>query len=110
MKHDWETLGARLQAAREHAGFTQAEIAEQLGVTRAAVSQLEAGRTRLDSLTLRRLAALYRRPIESFFDEETGEESVDERVLAKVRALPAKDRAVISRFLEFCSNLAFLRR
>lgn len=110
MKHDWEALGARLQAAREAAGFTQEEIAEQLGISRAAVSQLEAGRTRLDSLTLRRLATLYRRPIESFFDEELAEESVDELVLAKIRALPAKDRAVISRFLEFCTNLAFLRR
>lgn len=109
MKDDWHALGSRLQAAREVAGFTQSDVAEVLGVSRPAVSQLEGGRVHVDSLTLRRLAKLYAHPIEHFFGEETADTSVDELVLSKVRHLPSADRAAISRFLDFCRNLAFIR-
>lgn len=120
-QHDWQTLGARLRAAREAAGFTQAEAAEVLGVSRSTLSQIEAGRTRLDSLSLRQLADLYRRPIDSFFDvpvstapaasplSATDVTRLDELVLAHFTDRPARDRRVIGRFLRFCQDLAALR-
>lgn len=111
MRGSWEALGARVRAAREAAGFSQEAAADVLGVSRPTVSQIEAGKTRIDSLTLRQLATLYRRPLTSFFAEEAAEAfATDELVLAKVQDLPPSDRARIARFLTFCRDLAALRR
>ncbi len=52
-------IGRVLQKARRARGFTQAEIAPQLGVSRATVAQIEAGRRLLKAEDLRRLASFY---------------------------------------------------
>ncbi len=41
---EW-TLGDRLRKAREHAGLTQAELAELIGIARSSVVSYEIGRT-----------------------------------------------------------------
>lgn len=107
---EWRQLGARLRAAREASGFTQENAAEFLQVSRPTVSQIEAGKTRLDSLTLRQLATLYRRPIESFFGPTEPRAATDDLVMKKVAGLAPTDRAVVTQFLQFCRNLAFVRR
>lgn len=42
-----KALAARLRAAREHAGLTQAELAEALGKSQPMVANVEAGRVRV---------------------------------------------------------------
>ena len=42
---DTAAIGARIKAARERAGLTQASLAERVGVTRSAVAQWETGRS-----------------------------------------------------------------
>lgn len=109
MSSDWQQLGARLRAAREAAGFTQAEVAGLLEVSRPTVSQIEAGKTRVDGLMLRQLATLYRRPLEWFFGPAQPPDRTDELVMNKVAQAPPADRATIAQFLQFCANLAFVR-
>ena len=52
-------IGSVLREARTSRGFTQADIAPQLGVSRATVAQIETGRRSLQAEDLRRLAAFY---------------------------------------------------
>jgi Zn-dependent peptidase ImmA (M78 family)/transcriptional regulator with XRE-family HTH domain len=63
-------LPARLRAAREACGLTQADVAQQLGVTPAAISYLESGARRVASVQLAKLARLYGRDIADFLAEE----------------------------------------
>src|SRR6266545_4094692 len=109
MVESWQHVGERLRAAREAAGLTQEQVAELMGVSRPAVSLLEAGRTRLDSLTLRQLATLYRRPLEYFLGEPDGGAAIDDAVFEKVGRVAPNDRAALSQLLTFCGNLAELR-
>lgn len=59
-------LPARLRAAREACGMTQADVAKALGVTAAAVSYLESGARRVSSVQLTRLARLFGRAPQDF--------------------------------------------
>ena len=45
------------RAWREYLGLTQKEVAERMGITQAALSQMEAGEKRLRKATLEKLAA-----------------------------------------------------
>src|SRR5574337_237949 len=61
-----EELGKRLKAARENAGLTQEEVAQELGISRGALAQLEGGMRPPNSLQLAKLAELYGREIGDF--------------------------------------------
>ena len=52
-------IGRILQEARTSRGFTQADIAPQLGVSRATIAHIETGRRSVKAEDLRRLAAFY---------------------------------------------------
>jgi Zn-dependent peptidase ImmA (M78 family)/DNA-binding XRE family transcriptional regulator len=56
-------LGRRLKAAREQLGLTQAQAAAQLGLSRAALAQIELGMRAPNSLQLARLAEIYQREL-----------------------------------------------
>lgn len=53
------SIGKNLRALRIEKGMTQEEAAEQMGLTRQAISSYEAGRTRPDVEMLTRLAEVY---------------------------------------------------
>ena len=60
-------LGDHLRQARNLSGFSQSEAAQALGITSAALSQYEAGKRRIEALTLERIARLYGVPVTYFF-------------------------------------------
>lgn len=68
------TLASRIRSARESANLTQADVADELGIPRSAVVQIEAGNRNVSSLELERIAHLVGRNIQDFlqptFDEE----------------------------------------
>ena len=70
-------IGRILQQARKSRGFTQAEIAPQLGVSRATVAQIEAGRRLLKADDLRRLAAFYGCSPSELLAPALGDQEVD---------------------------------
>jgi DNA-binding XRE family transcriptional regulator len=53
MERDWVRLGAALRAAREVLGPTQAEMGERIGIGRDAVRDIEAGRPKRLTSTIR---------------------------------------------------------
>ncbi len=82
-----DELGRRLRAARENAGLTQENAAEVLGVTRAAVAQLELGERAPNSLQLARLADLYGRDVGDFLRSD--EFNPEDNLSVLFRANPA---------------------
>ena len=62
-------LGQRLKSAREAIGLTQQRVADQVELTRVAISQIESGHRAVSSLELRRLSRLYGRDMASFLKE-----------------------------------------
>lgn len=99
-----EELGRRLKAAREALGLPQIAVADALSIPRPSISELEAGRRRVSVIELKRFAALYRRPISYFYDDERTEADSDDVVEALFRttsSLSDNDRAQVLRFAEF---------
>ena len=61
------TLGEKIQALRREAGLSQEGLADQLGVSRQAVSKWETNLSCPDSENLMALAELFHRPLDTFF-------------------------------------------
>ena len=95
-------LGRRLREAREYLGLSQEQVADHLGIPRPSVSTIEAGKRRITFLELKRLAALYRRPLDYFSDDVPA--STDETTDALFRTaqeLSTADREQVLRFAQF---------
>jgi transcriptional regulator with XRE-family HTH domain len=96
-------LASRLKEVREYLGLSQQEVAASLNVPRSAVSLIESGQRRVDSVELKTLAKLYQRPVAFFTGEEvTSPLAGDVAVLAKQASkLSDQDRTELLRFSEF---------
>lgn len=68
MLTQWD-LGQRLKRAREAIGLTQKRVANQVELTRVAISQIESGHRAVSSLELRYLSRLYGQDMTSFLEE-----------------------------------------
>ncbi len=77
MAEKLKDIGRILQEARTSRGFTQSDIAPQLGVSRATVAQIETGRRSLKAEDLRRLAAFYGCSPSELLPRATDDEEVD---------------------------------
>lgn len=95
-------LAERLRQAREYLGLSQEEVAQQMGLPRPAVSQIEHGNRRVDAIELSKFAKLYQRPVSYFTGEEpVGEPPQIELLKRAASELSDKDRDEVLRFAEF---------
>lgn len=62
----WQQLGARLAEARRASHLSQAELAAAVRLDRTAITKVEAGERKLDSLELARISEVLKRPIDWF--------------------------------------------
>ena len=69
MPLDQLELGRRIKAAREMCGKNQEWVAEQLGLSRPTVTQIELGNRAVSSIELQQLADMFGRDIREFFRE-----------------------------------------
>lgn len=93
-------LALRLREVREYLSLSQQYVADKTGIPRSAVSDIEHGRRKVDSLELRKLARLYVYPVGYFLGEE--EVGDDVRALARaVTDMTEGDRAEVVRFAQF---------
>lgn len=72
-----EELGRRLKQMREATGLSQEDVAAQLGLSRGALGQFEAGIKAPNSLHLARLAEIYRRELVELLGDEFDESARD---------------------------------
>lgn len=110
MPSDADRLAARLKEAREFANLSQGFVADETGLSRSAISEIERGQRRVESLELKRLAAVYRMPVEYFLrsdDDELAASAPDETVSALARAaqeMTPDNRREVLRFAMFLQN------
>jgi transcriptional regulator with XRE-family HTH domain len=107
---EWRLLGARLKNAREYLNFSQQLVSDRTGIPRTAVSDIERGERRVDSLELRKLARLYRFPIAYFLDEEPDADASEHAVSLLARRLTTLIEEDRNQVLEFAKYLEFRRR
>lgn len=69
-------LSDSLRVARESRGLSQRAVAEGIGLTRTAITQIENGNRKVSTVELSKLARLYRHPIQDLLNEETSPESL----------------------------------
>ncbi len=97
-------IGKKLKEAREYLGLSQEEAANHLDIPRSAISLLESGQRKVDLIELKKLAALYQRPV-SFFvgTEEYGLPRISEvEVLQRAaKDLSEQDIQEVLKFAEF---------
>jgi len=103
---------ARLKEAREYVGLSQLEVSEALGISRSAISLIESGQRKVDSVELKGLARLYKRPVTYF----TGEHAVTSPFVGEVEVLARRaaklsqsDQDELLRFSEFLEHRAKLK-
>jgi transcriptional regulator with XRE-family HTH domain len=63
---EYKEIIERLKAARIAAGLTQQQVAVKLGRTQSYVSKTESGERRLDVAEMKKLAAVYGKPVSRF--------------------------------------------
>ena len=101
-----ERLSQHLRDAREFLGLSQEFVAEQLGLSRAAISAVETNRRKVSSVELKQFARLYHLDLSFFFDEPagSGRPADDQTVVALFRTtktLSPDDREQVLRFAQF---------
>lgn len=111
-----EYLARRLREAREYLGLSQDYVSQQTGIPRPAISEIEAGRRRVESLELKRFAALYGRPLSYFLGDENDSDHevgtsvtaerhrIDVKLRNMTKNLATEDREEILRFAEYLQH------
>lgn len=95
-------IASRLREARDYLGLSQQDVALATNLSRSAVSLIESGQRRVDTVELVALARLYQRSVAYFTGGK--EEALPDDVQALARQasqLSAKDRSELLRFSEF---------
>lgn len=108
-QQEWKRLGLRLKHAREYLNFSQQLVSDRTGIPRTAISDIERGERRVDSLELRKLSRLYRYPIGFFLDDEVDAEASEHAVALLARRLTALAEDDLSEVMKFASYLEFNR-
>lgn len=109
---DAQMLARRLREAREFVNLSQQFVADQTGIPRSAISDIERGSRRVESLELKRLANLYRMPLDYFLGSESDEDLAgsaddDRTVQALARAareMSPSEKEQVLRFALFLQN------
>jgi Zn-dependent peptidase ImmA (M78 family)/DNA-binding XRE family transcriptional regulator len=110
---DGKPLGARLRAAREARGITQAQAAAELQVSRPLLIDMEKGSREVQPQELIRLARLYGRPVSELLRPTGPPVAIGARFRAALSSTPETDNlpGLIARLEELADNyLDLLRR
>ncbi len=68
----FKEIGKKIQLAREEKGMTQADLAERLGITQAALSNYELGKRRLYLNHIQMVARVLDKNVNFFISQEDG--------------------------------------
>ncbi len=106
----FKEIGRKIQAAREDKGMTQVDLAQELGITQAALSNYELGKRRLYLHQIEQIARILGRKLDFFI---TGEESTSpasrpdqeddshEKTFARITQLDSGELRSLNEFLDY---------
>lgn len=97
-------LAERLRAEREYLNLKQEQVAEVLGISRAAVSAIETGRRKVSGQELKQLAKLFGISVDRLLGADPEEDETTQALFRTAKELSAPDRAQVLRFAEFLRN------
>lgn len=101
---DQDSLGLRLRQLREYLGLSQQYVTAATGISRSAISEIERGNRKVDSLELRRFARAYQTSVGRLLgevEEPAGAFSALGRAMVD---LTPQDQDEVLRFAEFLSH------
>jgi len=64
---DYQEIIERLKRVRIEVGFAQQAVADKLGKPQSYISKVESGERRLDVAEMKKLAKIYKKPVNYFF-------------------------------------------
>lgn len=100
-------LASRLRESREYLGLSQEEVANVLGLSRTAITNLESGTRRVEAVELDKLARLYGKTADYLLTGQSlsGAEGEHLSFLARAtQGLSERDVEEIGRFADFLRN------
>jgi transcriptional regulator with XRE-family HTH domain len=83
-----KTIVKLIKAARIERGLTQKDLADHLGKTSAAISDLERGKVQISANDLYKISQLLNKPIEYFYGEDTGDKEIEDLIVLLRRQNP----------------------
>jgi transcriptional regulator with XRE-family HTH domain len=106
-REEAKRLATRLRETREYLELSQQFVADETGIPRSAISDIERGTRRVESLELKRLAQLYGVTSSYFLEDEPSESNDSTRVLARMLgSLDEDQREEITRFANYLRHSA----
>ncbi|MGC7102751.1 helix-turn-helix domain-containing protein [Amycolatopsis lurida] len=106
-EREQQLLAERLRRSREYVGLSQQAVADNTGIPRSAISDIERGVRRVDSIELKRFALVYGQTLEYLLGEDEPPQQSDPTLKMLTRAhagLTEQDREQLlsyARFLRF---------
>ncbi len=98
-------LAERLRLSREVVGLSQQHVAAHTGIPRSAISDIERGVRRVDSLELKKLAVVYGQSIDYLLGDSGDSEDASLRLLTRAHAgMTDHDRESLVRFAQFLTQ------
>lgn len=98
---EWLALGVRLRDIREYLGLSQQAVATATGIPRTAISDIERGERKVDSLEIRKLARTYRYPVGHLLGEPSEPADTTTALARAVSDLTDVDRSELLKFAQF---------
>ncbi len=99
--HAGPELAERIRQERSYVGLSQADVAEVLGIPRAAVSALETGKRRVTGLELGRLAELFGTSVDRLLGRDVPADDTTAALFRATKSLTDADKEQVLRFAEF---------
>lgn len=94
-------LAERIRQERSYVGLSQADVADALGISRAAVSALENGKRRVSGLELGRLAELFGTSVDRLLGRDLPADETTTALFRATKSLTESDKEQVLRFAEF---------
>lgn len=94
-------LAEQIRQERTYVGLSQADVAEALGIPRAAVSALETGKRRVSGLELGRLAELFGTSVDRLLGRDVPADDTTTALFRATNSLTETDKEQVLRFAEF---------
>lgn len=104
---DYADIGKRLQYARRQSGYTQDEVEKLLGINRVLISNIENGKSKIDSIMLKNFADLYGFSIEYFLESER--ENDNDLVYFRADEINKHEQEVINKTRKILFNFIQLK-